>query len=174
MKKVLLGAILMAFVLILNSCTLANSRIEMLNNSSEDKKADARMEQVIEVTKNQDKESLKNLFSTKALDEAVNIDAGIDYLMNLMEGEIISWERDTLSSHESIEYGKKSEFIRSWYTVTTNVGVYDFFFLDYTVDTINPDNAGLYALRAVKAEDREKHFTYAQDMAIAGIYIPEE
>ncbi len=146
----------------------------MLNKSSEDKQADARLEQVLEAIKKEDKKALKSLFSKKALEEAEDIDSRIEYLFTLIQGEVEIWERDALSSYESIGGGKRSESIQSWYTVTTDTYEYKFFLLDYSVDTINPDNAGLYTLRAIKAEDEKTQFTFWQDMAIAGIYMPEK
>ncbi len=49
-----------------------------------------------------------------------------------------------------------------------------FFVIDYIKDTMNPDNAGLYTLRVIKAEDKETEFGYWQDMCIPGIYKPEQ
>ena len=81
---------------------------------------------------------------------------------------------DKWSSGESIEHGKKSVMLRAWYTVETDKDKYMFFIIDYTEDTINTDNAGLYTLRVIKAEDKDTQFTYWQDMKIAGIYKPKE
>ena len=74
----------------------------MLNNSSEEKKADARLEQVLDAIKNQDKAALKAMFSNKALVEAEDINGSIDYLLTFVQGKIESWERDRLSSGESM------------------------------------------------------------------------
>lgn len=49
-----------------------------------------------------------------------------------------------------------------------------FFLIDYTVDTINPDNEGLYTLRVIKAKDEDTEFGFVEDMTIPGIYIPDE
>ncbi|MDF2590293.1 MAG: hypothetical protein K0S41_4136, partial [Anaerocolumna sp.] len=98
----------------------------------------------------------------------------IDYLFDLIKGDIKSFENDSWSSDESIDYGKRSLMIRSWYNVTTDTNEYIFFLLDYSIDTINPDNAGLYTLRVVNAEDEDTQLTYWQDMEIAGIYNPEK
>jgi outer membrane scaffolding protein for murein synthesis (MipA/OmpV family) len=62
----------------------------------------------------------------------------------------------------------------SWYTVVTDKEKYMFFVIDYTKDTINLDNTGLYTLRVIKAVDKETQFTYWQDMGISGIYKPKE
>ena len=83
-------------------------------------------------------------------------------------------ERDRFTSETATEYGKKSIMLISWYTVTTDKAKYMFFVIDYTQNTINPDSAGLYALRVIKAADEATQFTTWQKMQIAGIYKPEE
>jgi hypothetical protein len=142
--------------------------------TNEEKKADARIEQMLSVIEDKDKEAMKALFSKQALDEIKDFDSGIDYLISFFKGDVKSWQRDKWSSDESTRDGKKSIMLRSWYTVETDKGKYMFFIIDYTEDTINPDNAGLYTLRVIKAEDKDAQFTYWQDMAMAGIYKPEE
>jgi len=44
------------------------------------------------------------------------------------------------------------------------------FLLEYTVDTKNPDNIGLYTLRIINAEDEETQWGSWQKMKIPGIY----
>lgn len=161
--------LLFASAFILTSCSNGGGRILII---SEEKKADARIEQILDAIKNEDREGLKSLFSKQALDEAKDFDSEIDYLFDFVQGDVDSWERDKWSSDESIDKGKNSEMIRSWYTVNTHKEKYMFFIIDFTEDTINPNNAGLYTLRVIKAEDRDTQFTYWQDMQIAGIYRP--
>jgi hypothetical protein len=155
----------------LAACSLGGGRMLV---SNEDKKADARMEQVLSAIKDKDKEAMKALFSKQALDENKDFDNGINYLYSFFQGDVKSWERDAWSSGESTRNGKKSIMLRYWYTVETDNGKYMFFIIDYTEDTINPDNAGLYTLRVIKAEDKDTQFTSWQDMKIAGIYKPKE
>jgi hypothetical protein len=142
--------------------------------SSEDKKADARIEQILAAIKDKDREAMKALFSKQALDENNDFDNGIDYLFSFLQGDVKSWKRDKWSSDESVRNGKKSVMLRSWYTVSTDKNKYMFFVIDFTEDTINPNNAGVYTLRVIKAEDKETQFGYWQDMKIAGIYKPKE
>lgn len=142
--------------------------------SDDSQKADARLEQVIEVIKNQDNEALKAMFSEQALDEAVDIDGRIVYLLDFIQGNIESWKRDTWSADKSIHDGKTTNMITSWYKVSTDKEDYLFFLLEYSEDTDNPDNVGLYTLRVIKAEDEETQFSSWQKMQIAGIYKPEE
>ena len=142
--------------------------------SSDDKNADKRMEQILSAIKDEDKEAMKALFSKQALDETDDFDHGLDYLFEFFQGDVESWERYSLSSSSKIRHGKKSVMIRSRFTVSTDKRDYLFFVLDYTKDTITPDNEGLYTLRVIKAEDKETEFTYWQDMMIPGIYKPKD
>lgn len=172
MNRIIL--ILLAFltVFLLSSCSLGGNK--MLISDDSDKKADARMEQILDTLKNKDKDSLKAIFSKKALSEADDFEGQIEYLFDFFQGSVKSLERTGFSSGGSIEDGKKSTMLRSWYTVTTNKNKYRFFVIDYSVDTINLDNAGLYTLRVIKAADEATQFTYWQDMELAGIYKPKE
>jgi hypothetical protein len=165
LKKIL---ILFMNVLLLSSCFKGGRRMHI----SEGEKADARIEQILDAIKDKDRETLRSLFSQKALEEAKEFDDGIDYLFGFFQGNIDSWERDKWSSGDKIEYGKRSEMLRSWYIVTTDEERYIFFVIDFTIDTINPNNAGLYTLCVMKEEDRETQFGYWQSKYIAGIYKP--
>ena len=173
MKKYLSMLLVLISLMSLCSCSLAGSRLDMLNTDSDEEKADARMAQVIDAIKDQDKDAIKAIFSKQALRETKDIDDGINYLFNLVKGDIKSWENERLASEGHIENGNKSIIIDSWYIVTTDVGVYKFFLLDHAINTIDPNNAGLYSLRAIKSKDEKTQFTFWQDMQIPGIFIPK-
>lgn len=171
--KLIVCSIFIIVILIMSSCS-GGSRTEMYNNDSDDKLADARLEQVIEAIKGKDKESIKAMFSAKALEEADDINGGTDYLIDFFQGEVKSTESDGLIVDELTDNGNNTKEVKSFYIVETNEQKYLFFLLVYTEDTGNPENVGLYALRVIKAEDEETQFTSWQDMAIAGIYKPEK
>ena len=170
MTKTIKVLFVIVVLILLNSCALVGGRMRF---GDEGKKGDARLEQLLEIIKKEDKDGLKALFSKKALKDADNLEGGIDYLFDIFHGSLKTWERTGLSSDGLIDYGKKSIMLRTFYKVTTDEEAYMFFVLDYTTDTIDPDNEGLYAIRVIKAEDRNTQFTYWQDMMIAGIYKPE-
>lgn len=167
-KTVLLIFLTSAFIL--TSCSFGGRIVYV----GEEKAAKARMKEILAAIKDKDKEAMKALFSKKALDEANDFDEGVDYLFDFFQGDVQSWEIDAWSSGESIERGKKSIMLRTWYIVTTDKEKYMFFVIDYIKDTMNPDNAGLYTLRVIKAEDEETEFGYWQDMCIPGIYKPKQ
>lgn len=137
---------------------------------SEDKRADARMEQIVLAIKDKDSEALKSLFSKKALDETDVFVGGADSLLNFIQGDIESWERDGFASDESMNSGKRSWMIRFGFTVKTDKDVYQLFIIDYNVDTINPDNQGVYMLELIDNYG-ERELESWQDRMRAGIYI---
>ena len=121
-----------------------------------------------------DPEAVKAAFSSNALNEAENIESGIDYLFALIPEEIQDYTVKTHGENESLKHGHRTVVENTNYTVSTEHERYVFFIMEYTIDTDMPENIGIYALRACKEEDKEQYFTYWEDMQIAGIYVPDE
>ncbi|MDF2588028.1 MAG: hypothetical protein K0S41_1869, partial [Anaerocolumna sp.] len=74
MRKFWYIILLLINISLLSSCSSVGAITERLNLGSEEKQADARMQQLIEAIQEQDKDGLKSLFSQKALIEAEDID----------------------------------------------------------------------------------------------------
>ncbi|SHL12878.1 protein of unknown function [Anaerocolumna jejuensis DSM 15929] len=172
MKKRVVVLWLLISIFLLNSCSFYGNKKIIVDDS--ENRADKKIEQLIEVIKNEDKDELESMFSEKALNETEGFEDSIDYLFDYIQGNIEGWERFRFSGNTSVDNGKKSESLVSWYTVQTDQESYMFFIIDFTIDTINPDNEGLYTLRVIKAKDEDKEFGYVEDMKIPGIYIPKE
>jgi hypothetical protein len=181
MKKFIVSSILIISILLLSSCSVGGSRTEMLNNSSDEKKADTRLEQVIEAIKNNDKAALKAMFSKQALSQEVDFGGSMNDLFNFFQGKVDSWKKaDGPTVFESNNHGHSTKEVKSYYYVTANKQKYFFLLRDYPNDTDNPDNVGLYMLLVVKAEDEEKIYDENQKilydgkkkLSHAGIYIP--
>lgn len=169
-KKIILILLVLVNLLLFSSCDKIGGGSRERIIGSEEKKADARIEQIITAIKDKDRESLKSLFSKKALDEANDFESSVDYLFKLLQGNVDTWERDGCASDESIEDGKKSLMIRFSFDVKTDKDTYHFFVIDYNTDTINTDNQGVYMLELIKFTD-DKDLESWQDRMRAGLYI---
>ena len=167
-KKIIPILLIIASVLLLSSCDRIKGNIFM----SEEKRADIRMEQIISAIKEKDRDSLKSLFSKKALAEADSIDGGMDCLFDWLQGDIVSWKREGLSSDKSIEQGKQSLMIRFSILINTNKDDFVIFVIDYNTDTINPDNEGVYMLETSKAS-YSGEWDFWQNRMCAGISVIE-
>ena len=160
----MLVLLLVVNTLLFNACSGHTGGLFM----QEDKRADARMEQIVSAIKDKDKEALKTLFSQKALNEASDFDDEIDYLFDLIQGDIVFWERDGWASSKSITHGKKTLMIRCSLDIETDKDTYSFFVIDYNIDTLNPDNQGVFMLELITDTGNLKSW---QDRMRAGIYI---
>ena len=142
--------------------------------TSLDSISDAMFETILNAIENRDSDTIKALFSEGALEEANDIDAAIEYLFNLLDGEIVSWERDAQSIDESYREGRSSRSIHTWYTVYTETGRYLFLLLDYDKNTIDPNLEGLYTLHGIDAEYAETQWGNWVELEAPGVYMPEE
>ncbi|KLU64305.1 hypothetical protein DEAC_c37350 [Desulfosporosinus acididurans] len=171
MRKITYAILLIIIACLLSSCSLGGSRAGILNKESDDKKADAQLEQVIVAIQNQDKNALRAMFSKQALAEAKDFDGSMNYLFKLFQGKVQSKKNDGLIVDESDNYGHSTNEVKSFYIVETDKQKYLFFLLEYTTNT-DQSNVGLYSLRVIKAEDENTQFSSWQKMKIAGIYKP--
>ena len=176
MEKKHIVVVLLLNILLLSSCFCGrNSRTVMLDADTSEQIADAHLQQILDGLQTKDREKIKSLFSEQALTDTGDIDAGIDYLFEFFDGEVLRWDNNAGPSvGESINYGHVVKESRCFYDVETDKQKYIIFFLEYTKDTDHPQNVGIYTLRVIKTEDKETELGYWQDMKIAGIYIPEE
>jgi len=171
MKKKIVILLMILTLVTLNSCSLIGEKTVITDNTG--KLADARMEQIMSAIKSKDKGALTSLFSKKALGKAADLDGGIDYLFDFIQGDIISWSRDGISSDESDQYGKKTLMIRFTITIHTNKDDYALYVIDYAEDTINPDNEGVYMLQILKTADENNQPSWQERMR-PGIYMPKD
>ena len=114
-------------------------------------KADRRMEQIISAINDKDSEAVRSLFSKKTLDEADDIESEIHSLFDYLHGDIDSWERDGLSGGNTRRDGKITNINRFSIIVNTDKEIYKIYVIDYSIDTINPENEGVYMLEVYKS-----------------------
>ena len=98
---------------LLEAMTTTNSDSSSSSQSYEANISDALFTTILDAIEKKDADAIKALFSERALKEAEDIDASIEYLFNLFDGEVASWERGALSSDGSFRYGKLSNQIHT-------------------------------------------------------------
>ena len=174
MIKKIINLICIASMALLSSCKPGLKQTIFDDSATQ---ANKRFEQIVEVINNRDKKALTSIFSEKALSEAEDFEGGVDYLFNLVDGDIGSWEyvsRGNVS--DSINHGARQKIGSSWYYANTENQKYLIFFLEYLIDTAEPENIGVYMLQVIKAEDKETQFDSGgpNTTRCAGIYRPKE
>jgi len=169
-KKIILILLVLVTLPLFSSCDKIVGSSGQGIIMSEEKLANARMEQIVSAIKDKDSEALKLLFSKKALDDADDFGGGADSLFNFIQGDIESWDSDGWSSSESVRNGNTSLMIRFGITLTTDKDTYQLFIIDYNVDTIDPDNQGVYMLELIDNYGNRELESW-EDRMRAGIYI---
>ena len=93
MKKMLLILTSLLFSVGTMGCIpIPNIRESMLNASNEEEIADERMKRIITALENKDRKALKAMFSEKAKEDAIDLDDGIEYIINFYQGKMISFD----------------------------------------------------------------------------------
>ena len=179
-KRVICCVLLTAAVLMSSACSfiipeeLRGPHLKERLFDDDTKIAENAVGRILDSIKERDREGLKSVFSKNALTEAEDMEGGIEYLFEFVQGNVTSYTLDRGPiSDLSTEYGDRQEELKSWFYVITDKEKYVFFILQYSEDTFDPDNVGVYSRRVVKAEDEDTQMTYWTDMKIPGIYQPE-
>lgn len=170
MKRVV--CLMVMIILTLVPCSCVNGGVTMFFGDNDNRLADARMEELFDAVKRQNKGAIKELFSEKAIDEAGDVDSKIDHLLSFVQGKLVSWDRDGSSMVlDTVKYGNKKKQLITWYTLYTDEQNYLVFLVDYPIDKIDSKNVGLYSIRILRAENENKLEGTVEEWVIPGIYI---
>ena len=171
MKKMLLILTSLLFSVVTIGCIpIPNIRENMLNASNEEKIADERMKEIITALENKDRKALKAMFSEKAKEDAVDLDEGIEHIINFYQGKMISFD-GTVDVEEKWINGKKKTIINPQYTIKTDMNVYEVYFEEIQSTTSSDEN-GVYRIYILEKErGRYKHFTKSTILESAGVFI---
>jgi hypothetical protein len=146
MRKLLLTAMALATAVTLSSCALLPFGDIVYDNDGQ--QADARMQEIADAVNSKDKAALKALFSARTVEQATDLDQGLDYFLSFFPNGGLVWEQDSLGSDAKVDSnGNETELLEAHYKVSAEGNDYWLVFKDFTVnDAIDPDNVGLYGL----------------------------
>lgn len=107
MKRLFLGAIFLAFIVILTGC---DSRVYWdgkLKSIDQAQEANMILEDIINALENDDTEALKNVFAIEVQTGTSDLDAQIEEAIEYFEGEVVSYDSvGTPSGGESMREGE--------------------------------------------------------------------
>lgn len=156
-------------VLFMSSCTSFQDRISRLLMTSDERAATKCYERVVKALEKQDKEAIRNMFSKQALEEAEDFDENLDQLLEIFDSKFEPFNFEFGPVSEKVRYGKREKEIKVYFDINFDDITYSVFLVDYPVNTLYPDNAGLYTLRMGLAE--KDHELSWQERKIPGIYM---
>ena len=134
------------------------------NVETDRQKANNTLEQLLEGIKNQDNDTIRNLFSKKTIDDVGNLDECVEDLLCFFQGKIESYDDWASVGTDSIkEHGKIRTELQSTYDVMTSEQKYHMAIKECTVDTFNPNNVGVISVYIINDEDWKESFAYRGD-----------
>jgi hypothetical protein len=135
---------------------------------------DVMLEQLIESIKTKDSEAIKSMFSEEALEGAVDLDGGIEYVFDFVKGDILSWKAGGDRGGDHIRYGR---VVRRGYAylchVDTDLEKYLLYFSGFAAYDEHPEKIGLEMLQVIKESDERMQFDGGGTIRCLGIYRPE-
>jgi hypothetical protein len=176
---------LIGAVLLLASCW-SSPRDDFTDGANEASRD--RFVQIMAALNNNDADGLKEVFTEAALtDNATEIDAGVNYLLGLFPDGGITGDPDQVKpvvEQNWIDADHRAILVSSVYFISAAGVDYQLFFADFTTNTIDPRNVGVYALGvgpktdSLDSDEEELFYDWmtpfdAEPSAPPGIYIPQ-
>lgn len=129
--------------------------------------ANTRIEKLLEAIKSKNGDIVKSMFSKNAIADANNIDENIFKLFNCFKGEILSYEDwggpGVSQGNNDDGSGCIWKILRSTYDVKTSENTYRFAIKEFTTDTADPNNVGVYSIYVINAKDTDMDVAYWGD-----------
>jgi hypothetical protein len=148
MSKILSALMAVVIAVVLSSCSLLAPFID------EEGQLDARMEQIADAINSHDAAAIKELFSPRALEDATDIDAGLDHFLSFFPNGVDSWESDGFSSSAENAFVKWTRLVKGGYKVSADGKDYYLSLIVFTVnDNLDPENVGVYGMGVVPWSD---------------------
>ena len=177
-KKVSVETIIIIVVIIFTCITYFNweNRPNLVNwiggiintfTYSSDKQA----ERIVSAINEKNNESFEKLFSIKALNEAENFAVYTQELIDIIDGDIISWEKINKRGGGSHSYGTSTEYIMYEITVYTSISTHLIFVYENSLDQVDPDNEGIYMIEIVVDYDEKVSFGDWKSRTRPGVHI---
>ena len=166
MKKFCLLLVLSS-ILLLTSCSLGGGHMPGSIFDDDKTAANTRIEKLLEAIQSKNGDIVKSMFSKNAIADANNIDENIFKLFNCFKGEILSYEDwggpGVSQGNNDDGSGRIWKILRSTYDVKTSENTYRFAIKEFTTDTADPNNVGVYSIYVINAKDTDMDVAYWGD-----------
>ena len=169
MKNTCKLLIVVAVFLVLCCCEGLDDGMGLLNDN--DKKTSYKIiAEIVQAIEEKNTEKLIDMFSAKAR-KAQNIEEQAkDFFEKFNDNKLTLEDNAGPIVYDNTENGNKNKKIINWYDVQGQNNKYTIFFVNWSEDSADSDNIGLYTLRIINEKDFGEQFIEHDKMEIAGIY----
>ena len=144
MTRVLGAVVALVCVGLLSSCSLLPTLVPIANKVPE-QESNVELQHIADAVKGHDVAALEKLFSPAAREKATDLGSGVKYFLSFFpSGRMKTLDLEADSS--TGDYSQGAEAIYPQYVVSADGKKYDLTFVYFSVNSLDPDNVGIYAL----------------------------
>jgi hypothetical protein len=121
--------------------------------------AKTKVEKILDAIQKEDADAIKNFFSKNTINAVgeQEMDAGINYLFSVIQGDIVSVDVSTGGVFESVRYGKRLKRTTINAVVTTDVDAYDLYAADEIFNSFDRGDTGISVMVLQRRTDWEQY-----------------
>lgn len=130
---------------------------------SDESRAQATLEKIVNAVNDNDAEELASLFSNNVLAEKADLLNSANEFIEFIGGEIIAYTNPAdyeVGSNSNFHYGKVSKEIIASFTVETAVANYHIAILECVIDDFDEENVGITSMYIISAENWQNDSVY--------------
>lgn len=173
LKRILLGMVICMMFSSLFGCGYKGRANRLQKELRSDKEyATYYFEQVTGALEKNDKDALKKLFSAYATNNAPQLDAQMEELMEFYPGCNEGYELN-ISTYETSAYSGKEYILKAKYNITNDGENYLLRVVAYTENAVTEDKLGIYLIQVLTKEDLDNGMMWKEVDSEPGIYVRE-
>lgn len=147
----LIATTLLSFILTGCSLTSISQTLQLDTYEDDEKNYEERFNEIITALENKDSIAIKQMFSSNAKEEAINLDEGIERIVNMFEGKVISFDGNK-SSETNLDGADTLLTTRCGYIIETDKEKYQLIFIEKQ-NTADSEDNGLYMVELKKVKN---------------------
>lgn len=120
-----------------------------------------------------DAEAIRDMFSNRVVLESGDMDRTVQELLELVDGEVITYHRYGPGTYTSKDGDKFRKEIEASFDLETTEGFYKVALKICVIDTVDPDNVGICSLYITGAEKTDTSVYWGEDPLKQGIFIED-
>ena len=174
MRKATTIFVTLLLLLMLCACIGKENQMFTKKFGKDQEYANEQLNLLLDAIENEDKESVKSLFSKNTTSNIQNFEASIDCLFEYFKGTAPAWNDQCPQVVDGEnEEGNKKIIVTSSYDIKTSEDSYRISFKACRMDTANPNDVGIWSLYIISLKDdiNSQHTYWGDGMNTPGINI---
>lgn len=157
-------------IVLASLCFLSCGRGVIIDMGNEEEIASEIIGEIVESVRNADAETFINLCSEQTREIIPNLDEEFNQLIECFDGNIESYEKIAVVTHELIEFGNITQELEIIFEVKTSTDAFTCLAFDIIKAPNDSKRIGLYRIRVYSKEPKEELLSVGEEKLPIGSY----